>query len=1149
MADASPSAKPPDPKNALEAGSGKAQSSEGISLQAFVASLAVAAAVFGVEFFLFLLIKGKFTRIYQPRTYLVPQRERTNAPPSGIIRWALPVFKTSNSEFIQKCGLDAYFFLRYLRMLLKIFVPLAFVILPVLVPLNRQGGKNTDGFNVTGLDQLAWGNVRPDQTQRYWAHLVLAVLVVVYVCFTFFDELRGYVRLRQAYLTSPQHRLRASATTVLVTSIPRKWLSVEALDGLYDVFPGGIRNIWLNRNFDALGEKVKMRNKLALALESAETVLIKKAKKEHMKQVQAGAKKGGQALTRSEKAEQKKRADADGISMAQGRGNAAGDPHQVRHTLHSRDGEQIAEDPQSSVGEQFPYAGRSSDETQADHDHRGLEDGPRADVEDLIPVDGASESRPRIESREDDGKLRSGWVPWSKDRRIKTNDNPSPRPTMKTQDGKSLDSYRPTSPIPPGGLRDQSPSGPKKGDDEDGEKYPPAFDKDFEADNYGEPLWKKWVKEKDRDTMRVPLFQKSWVPSIPFVGKKVDTIYYCRKELARLNVEIEQDQQHPEDFPLMNSAFIQFNHQVAAHMACQAVSHHIPKQMGPRLVEISPDDVLWDNMAVKWWERYLRGTLVVVIVIGMIIGWATPVAFTGLLSQLNSLTDTYPWLDWINELPSQVLGIIQGVLPPIMLAILLAVLPLILRILARQGGVQTGMGVELSVQNFYFAFLFVQVTLVVSIAAGITTIIQQIFNDPASIPGLLAENLPAASNYFFSYMILQAFSVSAGALVQIGGLISWFILAPMLDNTARKKWARQTNLPQMQWGTFFPIYTNLACIGLIYSVVSPLIMIFNIITFSLFWVVYRYNTLYVTKFRFDTGGLLFPRAINQLFTGLYVMELCLIGLFFLVRDSQGRAACSPQGIVMIVVAALTVLFQYLLNEAFSPLFRYLPITLEDEAVERDEAFARAQATRLTDEERDGDDLQDILAERERRERHEGHAAEELEMAEIEARKHSRIDAKHLDPRNLVPKGRKSWADRSRNEHPKDFGHYPKRPQDSRTTSNDHVAHREKDVEAQRQHPIGDALFSGIHDEIHDLSPAERDKLVQRAFQHEALRAKRPVIWLPRDDLGISDDEIYRIQTFSKHIWVSNEYTGLDSKARVVYRRSPPDFSEIDLIEL
>jgi hypothetical protein len=179
-------------------------------------------------------------------------------------------------------------------MLLKIFIPLSLIILPILVPLNKVDGRDqglvslTNGtqtrYNVTGLDQLAWGNVRPTHTDRYWGHLVLAVIVVVYVCAIFFDELRGYIRLRQAYLTSPQHRLRASATTVLVTSIPSKFLSVEALDRLFDVFPGGVRNIWLNRNLDQLNEKIKLRSQLALMLESAETTLIRKCKRAQLKQ-------------------------------------------------------------------------------------------------------------------------------------------------------------------------------------------------------------------------------------------------------------------------------------------------------------------------------------------------------------------------------------------------------------------------------------------------------------------------------------------------------------------------------------------------------------------------------------------------------------------------------------------------------------------------------------------------------------------------------------------------------------------------------------------------------------------------------------------------------------------------------------------------
>lgn len=357
-------------------------------------------------------------------------------------------------------------------------------------------------------------------------------------------------------------------------------------------------------------------------------------------------------------------------------------------------------------------------------------------------------------------------------------------------------------------------------------------------------------------------------------------------------------------------------------------------------------------------------------------------------------------------------------------------------------------------------------------------------------------------------------------------------------------------------------------IGLIYSVISPLILIFNIITFGLFWIVYRYNTLYVTKFRFDTGGLLFPKAINQLFTGLYVMELCLIGLFFLVQnaDAEGRAVgtpCKGQAIVMIVVSIFTVIFQVLLNHSFAPLFRYLPITLEDDAVIRDEEFARAQEKRwnLVEGEQEGDDINDVLEAKERRSEEEDQRAEDIELKHIENRKQRNM----LDPRNLgsivpealtnvVPKS-PSWANRSRQRRTKDWANESKNNlaalRSPKQHQHSHPSRKPTDVEAQRSTtaPIGEALFSGLNDEIEDLTPEERDKLVQRAFQHEALRAKRPVIWIPRDDLGVSDDEIYRTQRFSKHIWISNEYTGLDGKARVVYRRSPPDFSEVDLIEL
>lgn len=335
--------------------------------------------------------------------------------------------------------------------------------------------------------------------------------------------------------------------------------------------------------------------------------------------------------------------------------------------------------------------------------------------------------------------------------------------------------------------------------------------------------------------------------------------------------------------------------------------------------------------------------------------------------------------------------------------------------------------------------------------------------------------------------------------------------------------------------------------------IAPLILVFNVITFGLFWFVYRYNTLYVTKFRFDTGGLLFPRAINQLFTGLYVMELSLIGLFFLVRDVDGHVACDGQAICMIVVFVLTIGYQLLLNEAFNPLLQYLPITLEDDAVRRDEEFSRAQQTRL------GLDVEVEEEQKSRRESEDrytdlGHGEDdqanqiELKSLENDAERPASHPSNSLAPPKLGAR-RTSWADRSTKQRSKYFGTNSNSSLTSVQRVRENVVH---DAEAQgslthkRQ---AQALFAGIQDELEDLTPDERDQLVQRAFQHDALRAKRPVVWIPRDDLGVSDDEVYRTQRFSKHIWISNEYQALDGKCRTIFSRSPPDFSEVDLIQL
>ncbi|KAL4722073.1 hypothetical protein ACLX1H_010843 [Fusarium chlamydosporum] len=1210
-----------------------ATSDRGIGITTFLTALGVAVAIFTVQLLAFLFLRNKLARIFKPKTYLVPERERTEPPPTTIGGMLKTLWHYDDREIINKCGLDAYFFLRYLKTLLIIFLPICCVVMPILIPINFIGGigqqidvdedsrrLGQDAGRPTGLDTLAWGNVSPKNTSRYAAHLLMGILVIIWVCWVFFIELKIYVKVRQDYLTSAEHRLKASATTVLVNSIPAKWLSEEALTGLFDVFPGGIRNIWLNRDLSPLLDKVKERNSIHQQLESAETDLIKAAKKAQLKQAKAAEKKERKemklkAVSKQERAERQAQADAEAQRLANSSGGTtAGDKHEVPHSVdagvresqyemgqeqarHAENGEKtrgfkvpILGDPLSKVGHGIlgavSKAEKNVDSTlETTNGFMGLSQPG----EKRAPSRGSERYRVRPSIEEDElsspsDTLRVQNQSRNTDRHS-AESTAAMNPGLKSEHiGNAGNTVRRVDNIdeiyvrgesrwwefwkpPPGAYASPVPQGEvsaayrERKDaqskplwqrikyalpfvspeiEESPVEYAMAYNPEYKED--AEPAeWEKYLKKKDRPTHRLPMFGKTWLFPIPLVTKKVDTIYWCREQLARLNVEIEEDQNHPERFPLMNSAFIQFNHQVAAHMACQSVIHHLPQQMAPRMNEISPRDVNWDNMAFSWWQEWLRGGFVFVAIVAMVFLWAIPVAWTAALSQLDNLIRNNQWLSFLKDDKTlhNFAKAIAGVLPAVLLGLLLFLVPIILGFFADFKGVKTGSQRAEFVQRYYFVFLFIQVFLIVSIASFFAASIDALVNNfkelqtVGDVLDLLATNLPTAANYFFSYMILQAMSTSSATLLQIGALVMWYGIAKILDSTARNKWSRNTKLNQVSWGRFFPIYTNFACIGLVYCVIAPLISIFAIITFALLWMAQRYAMLYVTRFEHDTGGVLYPRAINQTFTGIYFMELCMAGLFFITEDETGKNTCTPHGIVMIIVLILTGLYQVLLNYSFGPLFRYLPITFEDEAVLRDQAFQRAQDQRLG-----------LLDDDELNEEAEN---EETEAAKTENLKGSNdaIEMRRFDSVRRPMKQVGTWA--------KGGGQQLRKIAVLKTDKNKRASqyrqqHRRKDIEAQRA--IGEALFGGIHDEIEDLTPDERDALTRHAFQHEALRARRPTVWIPRDDLGISDDEIHRTQAYSNgNIWISNEGTALDSKARVVYGRAPPDFSEVDLINL
>lgn len=227
--------------------------------------------------------------------------------------------------------------------------------------------------------------------------------------------------------------------------------------------------------------------------------------------------------------------------------------------------------------------------------------------------------------------------------------------------------------------------------------------------------------------------------SLPLIGKKVDSIEWARAEIAETSAALKVSRtelakdvaktsaeeanpglppaktNHPDalkisgvareqTYPPMNSAFVLFNRQIAAHLAAQALTHHDPYRLADRHLGVDPEDVIWGNLNMNPYEARVRLAISWGITLGLIILWAFPVAFVGAVSNIHSLCTTYSWLAWICKLPDVIVGIISGILPPVLLAVLMLLLPIVLRLLSRLEGTPTRSAIELSLMTRFFLF-------------------------------------------------------------------------------------------------------------------------------------------------------------------------------------------------------------------------------------------------------------------------------------------------------------------------------------------------------------------------------------------------------------------------------------------------------------
>lgn len=432
-----------------------------------------------------------------------------------------------------KCGLDGYFFIRFLRAILVIFVPLMAVIVTILLPINYKGGAGTVHYldkngqnrtgNITGLDQLSWQNVQNTKTERYWAHLGCAIMVISWTLYRIYREKVNFIDVRQRFLTSPEQRLKASAKTVLITNIPNEYRSKEALEALYDVFVDNDDRsrltVWVNRDYSTLRNLVARRRSLRHALEKAELKIQRLVNKKYRKTREP-------SVTASNGGTEKTMQHAPGLD--------------------------------------------DEDEAHTEHIERTISSAYEKDCHDEAQL----------------------WHRYLKS---------STSPTISLLQGK------------------------------DG-KWKPASS------------LKIWASGK----------------------KKVPKIAWLRTEIAHLTVEIESflprldDEEH---FKKQNSAFIQFDRQMAAHMACSLVSHNKAGRMSPRYLGVAPHEIIWSNMGVTSLGRFVRSCIALVLFAAILFLWGIPTIVFSSMYKIATLRQEAAFLHWLRPWPSWIMSLISGKSP------------------------------------------------------------------------------------------------------------------------------------------------------------------------------------------------------------------------------------------------------------------------------------------------------------------------------------------------------------------------------------------------------------------------------------------------------------------------------------------------------
>ncbi|XP_010276749.1 PREDICTED: CSC1-like protein At1g32090 [Nelumbo nucifera] len=410
-------------------------------------------------------------------------------------------------------------------------------------------------------------------------------------------------------------------------------------------------------------------------------------------------------------------------------------------------------------------------------------------------------------------------------------------------------------------------------------------------------------------------------------GERVDSIEFYKQKMKDLDKRMALERQTILKDPksIMPVAFVSFNSRWGAAVCAQTQQSKNPTLWLTNWAP-EPRDVYWRNLAIPFMSLSIRKLVISISLFALVFFYMIPIAFVQSLANLEGLERVAPWIRPVIELKI-IKSFLQGFLPGLALKIFMYILPTILKIMSKVEGHLSISTIERSTAAKYYYFMLVNVFLG-SIVTG--TAFEQLdsflHQSPTQIPRTIGVSIPMKATFFITYIMVDGWAGIASEILRLKKLVIFHLKNMFLVKTERDK-EKAMDPGSVKLSETLPTLQLYFLLGIVYAVVTPILLPFILVFFGFAYLVYRHQIINVYNQQYESVAAFWPHVHNRIIASLLISHLLLMGLL-----STKKAANSTP--LLVVLPILTLWFHKYCKSRFEPAFRRYPL---EEAMAKDTA--------------------------------------------------------------------------------------------------------------------------------------------------------------------------------------------------------------------